>query len=974
MFGRRCGAAFVLALAGSASAAATNHAGWYPFSMPWNDTSVNVVNQAWSVPRPAGAKGFLRTTPEGTFRFADSPERVRFSGFVSVAQANFPDSVDAPLIAARLAKLGVNLMRVHLVDVDGVFGLFANATDTRVLDAGRLRRMDWFLKCLRDRGIYYNFCVQSGRVFKEGDSLRAPVTNDQGKFVSLFDPRLKALEKEFAASIARHVNPYTGLSYADDPAVATWELTNENQLFQGWLSWGASAWDSASDANAAGMAPASYRYLDTLWNRWLADRYGTDSVLALAWAPVGGASGNQIANSSFETSKSGWTNWADPASTAAFTVARSTAQAASGKASLQVVVASQGTNAWDASVIKQGLSAQTGKSYRLRWSAKTDTPGQLGVAFMQEETWTWYGEGSCEVDTSWTRCEAFVTTPEDLAGNLRFNFNFGTLAGTWYVDSVSFEEYAGEGLRPGEQVAAFSIARSSRSTIGSISVPRSRDESRFYAAVESTYIAELSGYLKDTLGIRVPVTFTNNWYGTASIASQARADYMDSHWYWDHPSFPAGWSNTNYAMRNLPMVRDAAGSTVSSFSLVRVKGKPFVSSEYNHPWPNEYQSEVMAFDFAWLGFVDADGGLLHAYNDYDVTRYKLTYLEQFFNCDLNPILMSQMALARLFRTGAITPTRTWTGVSLTDSTLQAEARLRKDGRPLLSPRGLLQTPMRWESFDAASDQVPTVVDPGASIVSNTGELLWNETDGVFRIDNARWQGVVGFLAGGTSTSKLVVRSFQTTGGFDFGALHLVSADSSVLGSGRPMILMASARVENPGTVWNATRTALTKRFGSRDTVLCEPVKALVGILPGRRDSTSVWALGPTGDRVRALPVGWSGDTLWVDLPGTTLWYEVAPGDGTSPTSAIAPRLSRKASLHPRGRSLAWSLPDGSEGAVLTVTTRDLSGRIVARTRVDLVGTQGVVRLPRGSRGILLREAVIGTANGRWSRSWNTTEL
>jgi len=966
-------AIWVLALSAIAGAAATDHAGWFPFYMPWNDTSVNVVNQAWSVPRPAGAKGFLTTTPAGTFRFAESPERVRFSGFVSVAQANFPDSLDAPLIAGRLAKLGVNLMRVHLFDVDGVYGLFANATDTRVLDPIKLRKMDWFLKCLRDRGIYYNFCVQSGRVFKEGDSLRAPVTNDQSKYVSLFDPRLKALEKEFAASIARHVNPYTGLSYAQDPAVATWELTNENQLYLGWLSWGSSSWDSATAAHPTGMAPASYRYLDTLWNLWLAKRYGTDSVLAAAWSSSGGSGVNQIANASFEANLGGWTSWSDPATDASIRVARTTAKAFSGKASLSVTVLSQGTNSYDASVIKQGLSASAGRSYRLRWFAKTDTAGSLRAEFMKETEWTWYGATDCAVDTGWTSCEAYVTVPEDLAGNLRFNLNFGTSHGTWWIDSVVFGEYAGDGLRPAEHLADISIKRSSRAGIGAISSSRASDESRLYGSVESTYVAELSGYLKNDLGIRVPVTFTNNWFGTASIASQARSDYMDGHWYWDHPSFPNGWSDIDYSMRNVPMVRDAAGSTASAFCLSRVAGKPFVSSEYNHPWPNEYQSEVMALDYAWLGFLDADGGLLHAYADYDVKRYKLTYLEQFFNAGLNPILMSQMGLARVFRTGGIAPTRSWNGISLTDSSVHADARLRKDGRPTLPARGLLQTPTRWEDFHASADRMPVVVDPGSDIASNTGELHWNETKGIFKVDNAHWQGAVGFLSEGTSTSRLMVRSFRTTGGFDFGAIHLIGADSAGLGTGHPMLLLASARVENRGTIWNSARSALTTRFGTRDTVLCEPVKALVGILPGRRDSVSVWSLGPTGERVKALAVGWSGDTLWVELSGTSLWYEVASAEASSPLTGVSVRAPRGATLVPGAKELRWTLSEGA-GGLLVLKARNPQGRVLAQSALALAGRSGVVPLPTNLRGIVFWEAVITSGQERSTRAWSSLEV
>jgi len=42
------------------------------------------------------------------------------------------------------------------------------------------------------------------------------------------------LQKEFARDLLQHVNPYTGLAYRDDPAVAIVEINNENGLVSRW--------------------------------------------------------------------------------------------------------------------------------------------------------------------------------------------------------------------------------------------------------------------------------------------------------------------------------------------------------------------------------------------------------------------------------------------------------------------------------------------------------------------------------------------------------------------------------------------------------------------------------------------------------------------------------------------------------------------------------------------------------------------
>ena len=45
------------------------------------------------------------------------------------------------------------------------------------------------------------------------------------------------LQHEYARDLLTHVNPYTGKRYADEPAVALIEISNEDGLIREWL-WG----------------------------------------------------------------------------------------------------------------------------------------------------------------------------------------------------------------------------------------------------------------------------------------------------------------------------------------------------------------------------------------------------------------------------------------------------------------------------------------------------------------------------------------------------------------------------------------------------------------------------------------------------------------------------------------------------------------------------------------------------------------
>ena len=55
-----------------------------------------------------------------------------------------------------------------------------------------------------------------------------------GKGLTLFDPRLIELQKEYARNLLTHLNPYTGNEYRNEPAIAIVELLNENALYLGF--------------------------------------------------------------------------------------------------------------------------------------------------------------------------------------------------------------------------------------------------------------------------------------------------------------------------------------------------------------------------------------------------------------------------------------------------------------------------------------------------------------------------------------------------------------------------------------------------------------------------------------------------------------------------------------------------------------------------------------------------------------------
>ena len=123
--------------------------------------------------KPAGKRGFL-TAAHGRLVFADGTA-ARFWGTNLVAYALFATPREAVKHQAhRLAELGFNLVRIHHFDSTwvepNIFGAGA-ALDTKHLDNASLEKLDWWIECLKDEGIYIWLDLEDGRQFKSADGI-----------------------------------------------------------------------------------------------------------------------------------------------------------------------------------------------------------------------------------------------------------------------------------------------------------------------------------------------------------------------------------------------------------------------------------------------------------------------------------------------------------------------------------------------------------------------------------------------------------------------------------------------------------------------------------------------------------------------------------------------------------------------------------------------------------------------------------
>jgi hypothetical protein len=183
---------------------------------------------------PAGRNGFV-TVKKGRLAFANGEGRARFFGVNLLAPTAFLEPEPADQLADRLARSGVNLVR--LGDLDTALGpslsLFDDTRDdTKALDLLSLAKLDHLIAALKARGIYVAIELQSKRQFRSDDGVSVPgLLPPGGGPAAQFDPTLSQLELEAARALLDHVNLETGLALRDDPVLAWVTLAGEVSLF-----------------------------------------------------------------------------------------------------------------------------------------------------------------------------------------------------------------------------------------------------------------------------------------------------------------------------------------------------------------------------------------------------------------------------------------------------------------------------------------------------------------------------------------------------------------------------------------------------------------------------------------------------------------------------------------------------------------------------------------------------------------------
>lgn len=803
---------FILVAANGLSA--QNFSGGFPFSMPFADSST----QKFIPHFPGeiiGNQNFVGVSGDGYF--SRNNKRIRFWGTNLVADGAFPQKALAGAIAGRLRKFGFNLIRMHHLDNPwGQYQIFNQGQSTRTLNMQSLDRLENLIGELKKNGIFINMNLNVSRKFNALDGvLDADSLADMAKGVTLFDPHLIFLQKEYAQQLLTYVNPYTGLALVNDPVMAMLEIVNENSLFRMWYDGKLKPF-----ANGGGLTLRHTKMLDSSWNAFLQLKYVNTTALQNSWnqgsVPTGTINMVQAGDFELATYTSHWSMEQNGGATAVFT--RDATNPYQGMAAVKITVTKATSTAWHLQFKQPALTVKKDSVYKVTFAARSDSTRKVLIGAMRNHSpYTYYSGAEIALTQSWKLYSFTFKAPENNTGQTRLTFQFAG-GGAYWFDDVTMVTTGITGLMADEALENSSVRRIEFSQCGSYSDNRVKDMTQLYLALQDSFFSGMKSFLKQSLGVKVPISGTNWNIGPNDLCVQDNLDYTDNHAYWDHPTFPnVPWSSTDWYIANQPMVKSQDGGAIAGLlGGVKVQGKPMTVSEYNHSFPNIYQTEGPLFLGAYSAFHDIDGIMLFDYNG--GTSWNQDFISSYFDIQRNPSYMSLMpSVAHAFRNGFISPAINKTILQFSKNDIYALPKKSTwdwNGPQLydkkLSLTGAVQTGSFNASVTTDFSSLPAAATPPYK--TDTGELLWN-TDGLFTVNTKRFIGFAGFLQ---SFPNTVLGNLTLVNGSDFATCTWISLTEDSLSVSKTSLFTIATRSQNTGMVW-AGSTTLNNNWGAAPT-------------------------------------------------------------------------------------------------------------------------------------------------------------